>query len=148
MNNRLIEIIAYKTNGKQKQFAELMGWSPQYLAKLIKGGNFGLQPVLSILRTLPEISARWFLFGTGQMFEEGGIFELQRQAMSQIQSLLNIEKFIPVMSANEIKEIKEALEQHRTPTFGLNEISVWQELLEKRNQEIETRFKDAMQKAL
>ena len=98
MNERLLEIIRYKTGGRQNAFAELMGWSPQYLAKLVKGDNFGLQPVLAILSAFPEINARWFLFGQGSMLEVGMMFDLQRQAMSHIQSLLDIDKYIPVMT--------------------------------------------------
>ena len=37
MNERLLEIIRYKTNGKKMQFAEQLGWSPQYLTKLLNG---------------------------------------------------------------------------------------------------------------
>ena len=44
MNKRLQEIIQYKTGGRQKDFAELMGWTPQYVFKLLKGENFGLSP--------------------------------------------------------------------------------------------------------
>lgn len=64
MHERLAHIIKLKAGGKQNEFAALMGWSPQYLGKLIRGGNFGLQPVLAILSKFPEIDARWFLFGT------------------------------------------------------------------------------------
>ena len=71
MNERLLEIIRYKTGGRQNAFAELMGWSPQYLTKLVKGDNFGLQPVLAILSAFPEINARWLLFGQGSMLEVG-----------------------------------------------------------------------------
>ena len=66
MNERLKHLIELKTNGSQKDFAELMGWTPQYLTKLLKGeGEFGLKPVLTILSAFPEIDARWLLFGPG-----------------------------------------------------------------------------------
>ena len=42
MNERLQEIIRYKTGGRKTAFAELMGWTPQYLAKLLNGDNFGV----------------------------------------------------------------------------------------------------------
>lgn len=49
MNERLEEIIRYKTGGKKIPFAELMGWSPQYLSKMLRGENFGVQPILTVL---------------------------------------------------------------------------------------------------
>lgn len=98
MNIRLQEIIKYKTGGRKTAFAELMGWTPQYLAKLLNGENFGLQPVLSILEKLPEINARWFLFGQGSMLEIGKMFDLQRETMNHIQELLDLDKYIPYMS--------------------------------------------------
>ena len=47
----------YKTRGKNKPFAEMVGWTPQYLGKLLHGSDFGLKPVLAVLRALPEINA-------------------------------------------------------------------------------------------
>ena len=44
MNRRLQDIIKYKTGGRQTAFAALLNWSPQYLSKLLKGVDFGLQP--------------------------------------------------------------------------------------------------------
>lgn len=65
MNTRLLEIIKYKTGGRQTEFAALMGWTPQYLAKLLRGENFGITPVIKIAEALPEINVRWFLIGQG-----------------------------------------------------------------------------------
>ena len=76
MNSRLQEIIKYKTGGRKTAFAELMGWTPQYLAKLLNGEHFGLQFVLPILEKLPELNARWFLFGQGRTLEIGKMFDL------------------------------------------------------------------------
>ena len=96
MNNRLSEIIKYKTGGKQTQFASIMGWSPQYLNKLVKGIDFGLAPVLAILQKLPEINARWFLLGDGEMLQESKLTELRATAQSYILSILEMEKYLPV----------------------------------------------------
>lgn len=67
MNTRLRQIIDYKTNGKKKAFAELIGWKPQYLGKLLHGDDFGLKPVIALLTALPEINARWLLLGEGEI---------------------------------------------------------------------------------
>lgn len=147
MNNRLLEIIKYKTGGKKQQFAELVGWSPQYLTKLLNGENFGLQPVLTILSAFPEISARWLLFGSGSMLEIGRLFDLQREAMSQVQSLLDIERYIPFMSGEEVKEFETALISGHRPVFSPDTLSRWQRLSSERTEEINAKFAQAAAKS-
>ena len=147
MNERLLEIIRYKTGGRQNAFAELMGWSPQYLAKLVKGDNFGLQPVLAILSAFPEINARWFLFGQGSMLEIGMMFDLQRQAMSHIQSLLDLDKYIPVMTGEEVREFEEAIKNGRYPNFSPYTLSDFQKRLTERTENINAKFAQATAKS-
>lgn len=147
MNERLSEIIRYKTGGRQNAFAELMGWSPQYLAKLIKGDNFGLQPVLAILSAFPEINARWFLFGQGSMLEVGMMFDLQRQAMSHIQSLLDLDKYIPVMTGEEVREFEEAIKNGRYPNFSPDTLSDLQKRLTERTDKVNAIFSQATAKS-
>lgn len=147
MNERLQEIIRYKTGGKKNPFAEMLGWSPQYLQKLLKGENFGVQPILTLLEAFPEINARWFLFGTGDMLEMGKLFQLQREAMSHIQSLLDLDKYIPYMSGEEIREFEEAVRTGRKPVFSPEAQSVWQKKLEERENEMNVKFAAANQKS-
>ena len=147
MNERLLEIIKYKTGGKQNVFAELMGWSPQYLTKLVKGDNFGLQPVLAILSAFPEINARWFLFGQGSMLEVGMIFDLQRQAMSHIQSLLDLEKYISVMTGKEVREFEDAIKNNRYPNFTPDTLSEFKKRLTDRTEKINAIFTQATAKS-
>lgn len=147
MNERLLEIIRYKTGGRQNAFAELMGWSPQYLAKLVKGDNFGLQPVLAILSAFPEINARWFLFGQGSMLEVGMMFDLQRQAMSHIQSLLDLDKYIPVMTGEEVREFEESIKSGRYPNFSPDTLSDLQKRLTERTENVNTIFSQAAAKS-
>lgn len=147
MNSRLREIINYKTGGRQNPFAELLGWSPQYLAKLLKGENFGLSPVLILLSTFPEINARWFLFGEGSMLEAGRLFELQRESMSHIMSLLDLDKYIPYMSGEEVREFDEAVQSGRKPDFSPDTVAKWQSLLDERNRALDARFAEAKAKS-
>lgn len=147
MNERLQEIIRYKTGGKKIPFAEMLGWSPQYLSKLLKGGNFGVQPILTLLETFPEINARWFLFGTGDMLEMGKLFELQREAMSHIQSLLDLDKYIPYMSGEEVREFEEAVKNGRTPVFSPETLTKWDERMREREREINVKFATANAKS-
>lgn len=147
MNSRLREIINYKTGGRQNPFAELLGWSPQYLAKLLKGENLGLSPVLTLLSTFPEINARWFLFGEGSMLEAGRLFELQRESMSHIMSLLDLDKYIPYMSGEEVREFEEAVQSGRKPDFSPDTVAKWQSLLDDRNRALDARFAEAKAKS-
>ena len=64
MNRRLQDIIKYKTGGRQTAFAALLNWSPQYLSKLLKGVDFGLQPVVFAGDKRPVV-----LDGTGRNAE-------------------------------------------------------------------------------
>lgn len=147
MNERLLEIIEYKAGGKQIAFAEMMGWSPQYLAKLIRGENFGLSPVLAILSAFPEINARWLLFGHGEMLEVAMMFNLQRQAISHIQSLLNLEKYLPVMTGEQVREFEDAIKLGRVPVYSPETLSELNRRLTDRNNEINAKFSEATTKS-
>ena len=71
MNNRLLEFIQYKTGGRQVDFAEAMGWSPQHLHKMLKDGIIGIRPIIALLEKYPELNARWLLLGEGAMITTG-----------------------------------------------------------------------------
>lgn len=70
MNSRLDEIIAYRTDGSRVEFAKLVGWSKQYLAKLLRGESWGIAPVRRIVEALPEVDARWLITGEGNMLKK------------------------------------------------------------------------------
>ena len=147
MNNRLQEIIRYKTGGRQAEFANLLGWTPQYLAKLLRGENFGIRPVLRLLETLPEINARWLLLGQGDMLEIGKLFNLQREAFAHIQAVLEIEKYIPFMSPNELHEYEQAVTTGRKPVFSPDTLSSWQQRASERKEDFTAKFAAANAKS-
>lgn len=147
MNNRLLEIIRYKTGEKQTEFASLMGWTPQYLSKLLRGENFGITPLVTVLERLPEISARWLLLGSGEMLEIGKLFTLQREAFAQVQAILELEKYIPVMSPEEIHEYEQAVTVGRKPVFPPETLEKWREQLNIRQTELEAKFASATAKS-
>ena len=147
MNERLLEIIEYKAGGKQTAFAEMMGWSPQYIAKLVRGENFGLSPVLAVLSAFPEINARWFLFGQGQMLEVGMMFDLQRKTMSHIQALLDLEKYLPVMTGEEVCVYENAIKTGSAPVYAPDTLSDLDRRLSDRNKEINAKFSEATSKS-
>lgn len=148
MNTRLQEIIKYKTGGHQAEFAQLMEWTPPYLAKLLRGENFGLKPILKILEVLPEINARWLLFGSGGMIENSKLNELQREFFSSVQAILNIEKFIPVMTSDELHEYERCITSGERVNFSNEILREWEERLSKKNATLTERITEAKAKSL
>lgn len=137
MNERLLQIIQYKTSGKQAEFAEMMGWSPQYLSRLARGeSGIGIRPVTALLRKFPELNARWLLLGEGAMITTGAD-EIKKRLMR----LLEIEKYMPVMTPSELRAIADGQSQ-----FDAATIERWSALLDKRNKEINDRFAAAYKK--
>lgn len=148
MNNRLREIILYKTNGRHKQFAEMIGMSPQYLAKLLHGANFGLQPVLTILKALPEVNARWFLLGVGEMLtDDHRNGDLRRLMIDHMRDVLDLERFVPVMSPEELQGYVKMVSGDGQPAFDQETRSRWIAKTAENYQVIEARIKSAMEKS-
>lgn len=148
MNNRLLDIIKYKTAGRQKPFAEFMGWTPQYLTKLLRGDNFGLQPVLTLLEKLPEINARWLLLGEGSMLNNDKVSALRREAISHVQSILELERYFPVMSPDEVRRYEDALLHNAQFDFSDVDIARWEALLSEKDSLLEARVNDAISKSV
>lgn len=147
MNNRLQEIIKYKTAGRQNKFCELLGWSPQYLTKLLKGKDFGLKPIVTILEALPEINARWFLLGQGDMLEQDKLSSLRRDVVSQVQGLLDIERYTPVMSADELRVFEQAVQKCEMPVYSPDTLSKLESLISERERDLNAKIKEATAKS-
>lgn len=136
MNNRLFEFIRYKTGGKQAEFAELMGWSPQYLNKLLKDGSIGIRPIISLLEKFTELNARWLLLGEGAMITTG--VDCVKQHLLR---LLQIEKYMPVMTPEELRQLQDGRSE-----FDDAAVERWAQLLDERNRKIQRRFDRAYKK--
>ena len=100
-----------------------MGWTPPYLAKLLRGENFGLQPVLSLLEKLPEINARWLLLGQGSMLNDDKVFGLRRETYSRVQGILAFDRYLSVMSPEELHRYEGVLRGESLPDFSDEEVS-------------------------
>lgn len=134
IHDRLLDIIQYKTSGKQAEFADIMGWSPQYLNRLTKGeSGIGIRPIISLLEKFPELNARWLLLGEGAMITSGAD-EMKRRLFR----LLEIEKYMPVMTPDELRDITDGKCE-----FDAATVERWDALLDKRNKEINDRFSAA-----
>lgn len=136
MNERLLQFIQYKTGGKQADFAELMGWSPQYLHKMLKEGGIGIRPIVALLEKFPELNARWLLLGEGAMISTGA-----DAVKSHLLKLLELEKYMPVMTPDELR----LLEDGQTD-FDSETVIRWEELLADRSKKINDRFYAAYKK--
>lgn len=136
MNERLLQFIQYKTAGKQADFAELMGWSPQYLHKMLKDGGIGIRPIVALLEKFPELNARWLLLGEGAMLNTGA-----DAVKSHLLKLLELEKYMPVMTPDELR----LLEDGQTD-FDAETVIRWEELLADRSKKINDRFDAAYKK--
>lgn len=124
IHDRLLDIIQYATAGKQAEFAQIMGWSPQYLNRLIKGeSGIGIRPVIALLEKFPEINARWLLLCDGPMITAASD-ELRRR----LARLLEIEKYMPVMTPDELREVT-----HGHCDFNAQTIAKWAALLDNRS---------------
>lgn len=136
MNERLLQFIQYKTGGKQADFAELMGWSPQYLHKMLKEGGIGIRPIVALLEKFPELNARWLLLGEGAMLNTGA-----DAVKSHLLKLLELEKYMPVMTPDELR----LLEGGQTD-FDADTVIRWEERLADRSKKINDRFNAAYKK--
>ena len=139
MNERLLQFIQYKTGGHQAEFALLLGWVPQYLNKLIKGENFGIRPVITILQTFPEINARWLLLGEGEMLSFNPATSVIKD---RLQRLLELEKYMPVMNPKELRQMTEG----ENLDFPPETFEKWKKLLDDKEKEWQERKAAAMEK--
>lgn len=147
MNQRLQEIIKYKTGGGKGAFAALLNWSPQYLTKLLKGENFGLQPVMAIITALPELNARWFLTGEGDMLNEDHRTDVRREALEHVQRIMDYERLIPVMNPEELRQFEEILLSRDMANFSPDTLIKLNERADERIKEINAKFAAANAKS-
>ena len=132
MNERLSQFIEYKTGGNQKEFAKMLGWSPQYLNKMLRGDSIGIQPVVTLLSMFPELNARWLILGEGVMLNTA------ETAVMHIVNLYRLEKYMPVMNREQLN----ALMAGKTD-FDDSTIAEWEKLVAEKDSAMKQRFKDA-----
>ena len=69
LNERFEEFLK-SINLSVKDAALKLGKSENYVRKLIRPGeSFGIEPVMAILNSIPEISAEWLITGKGSMLK-------------------------------------------------------------------------------
>ena len=140
MNERLKQIIAYKTGGRQTAFCDLLGWTPPYLSKLLRGVDFGIKPVVALLTAFPEIDARWLLLGTGSMFGEEKVASVRREMLEAMSAVLDLERYMPVMTPEELHRFEQIVKTGGKPDFSPAVVSAWEQRLCDRGKELAARF--------
>lgn len=130
---RLAQLVEYKTGGSRVEFCALMGWTKQYLNKLLNGQNIGLSVVLAIVETFPDVNARWLLTGVGSMIELnlGRVFRMW----------VELEQYIPVMSTDEQRKLRDGV-----LSYTAQDLARWTLALDTRDAAIRTRFAEAYAK--
>lgn len=126
MNDRIKAIIEYKTGGRIGEFGALLGWSPQYTSKVLRGDGIGLTPVRAILKSFPEINARWLILGDGQMLDDTHLLALRREAVARASSLMAIDRYIDVMTPDELRRLELAISAGRSPSFTPSDVARWE----------------------
>lgn len=136
MNTRLAQFIDYVTGGSKADFARSLGWSPQYLSGMLKDCRIGMNPLLTLLSKYPELNARWLLLGEGAM-----LTACSDAIKAQLVHLLNIEQYLPVMTAEEQQRII-----NNDYNFDAETYAKWRELLAERRASIDGRIKAALER--
>lgn len=131
MNERLKEIIKH-TGKSQIEFADEMGWTPQYLNKLIKDGGIGIKPIVSVLEKYQEIDARWLLLGEGLMLGDSNTI-----IKDKVFKLLQIEQYMVVMAADELQQV-----QNGRTDFPEETLQRWKDALDNYRREQHRRFQE------
>ena len=81
------------------------------------------------------------------MLEIGKLFDLQREAFSQAREILDLERYLPVMSPEELREFETAVVEARKPVYDPATLVSLSERLSARQNEIEARFASANAKS-
>lgn len=136
MNTRLSQFIDYATGGNKADFARSLGWSPQYLSGMLKDCRIGMNPLLTLLTKYPELNARWLLLGEGAMLTACG-----DAIKAQLTRLLNIEQYLPVMTAEEQQCII-----NNDYNFDAETFTKWRTLLAEKQASVDGRIKAAMER--
>ena len=143
-SERILKIIDTLEQGNKSSFDRKVVKSPQYIQKLVKDGHNPSSKVLtSILDSYPELSSKWLLSGTGNMFESKDV----RSAASAIQTLKGVPdiKGVPASYSNlqNMQRIQEeglspvTLKETRNPGFWKQQAEFWRKQAESAKEEFQ-----------
>ena len=82
------------------------------------------------------------------MLNDDKVSGLRRETYSRVQSILMFDRFLPVMSPEELHRFEDVLRGKSYPDFSDEEVSRWEALLAARDELLDIRVKDAMSKSV
>lgn len=83
--------ITHLLAGSQKEFAKRTGINTSHLSYVInQAGEPGLLTVMRILRTFPNVSARWLLFGQGNTLADSETLETMKRSLADKEKIIEL----------------------------------------------------------
>ena len=102
---------------------------------------------MTIIEKLPEINARWFLTGEGEMIDFPKYTDIRKTMLSNMISVLDVEKYMPIMTPEELHHFEQIIKGGKKPDFSPDLLEKWQTLLSEREDKINAKFKAASGKS-
>ena len=136
--DRIAKIVDVVTRGNLTAFGRIMSWTTQYTYKVTHNNSVGLSPIKEIVEAFPDINARWLLTGEGAMFTGQA-----ERARARLIKLLELEAYMPVMSASQLRTLADNPEQ-----ITEEEIEELKTLLQAKEEALAQRFYESYEKSL
>lgn len=148
MIERMKLIIQAKAHS-QREFADMMGWTPQYLTNMLGcRSGLGLNPVAAIIDKFPDINPRWFITGKGSMYDTSAPSSLYQRTLSMVESLMDLSKYVAVMNDQERARLDDMI-NHGVPChFSDDEIASMKSRLHDLNRERDSIIEQAMNESV
>lgn len=77
------------------------------------------------------------------MIEPQKYADMRKTMLESMMAVLDVEKFMPVMTPEELHDFEQMVKGERKPDFGPELLEKWQGLLQHREDEINEKFKAA-----
>lgn len=130
---RIAELIACKTGGSRTLFAHKVGWSKQRLTNILAGKGIGLATVEALLRTFPDLNARWMIMGEGYM-----LHVTEPKLGTKYTLIKAFERYLPYMTQTEVLQLTNG---HNAWTD--EDVKRWQSLEQRVKADVQARFQTA-----
>ena len=147
IQDRIIEIIDYKTQGNKKRFSFEIGVPQTQMTQVARGRSIGITFVCRILSRYPDISARWLLLGEGTMLNMEAQNDLRTDLLNHVQMVLQLDRFVSVMTGEELSQYISTLNNPSLLILPDAKIQEWEQREILRDKEINKRIEAAIQES-